>query len=1110
MNTDTLTRPPSIAAVTGSAGKAWRTRTRFRFGTWLIDPSANCISDGAESRTMEPRTMDVLEALCRANGGVVSAEELLEQCWGSTLHGDSPVHKNIAQLRRLLGDDAGKPRFIETIRKRGYRTVAPIDFSVDAPAPPVHWDGGSPFRGLLAFDAAHAAVFHGRDAATAKLAAAARAQVAQGLALVLLLGPSGAGKTSLVQAGLLPALARDTDDTPALLAHSTTLDLADQGEQTLFTALAGALLDLEIDDMCPFAGDNAIALGQRLTRDCAGVTRQLHAALAAHSGTRIGIFIDRFEALFNDRRVAEPERGRFLDVLEQLARCGACLLVLACRNDFYPNIAKCPLLAALKEYGGQVDLAPPTLGDIAQMIRRPAAAARLRFGVDPATQLPLDDILCERAAHSRDVLPLLQYCLYELYRQRTPEGELSVEAFRELGDLEGAIGKRAEQLVLGLSEAQRAELPHIMSLVTVLSPSDDLVTGQRVPWTALRSEEARQVVAALIEARLFVSDLAGGTPVFGVAHEAILRRWPRMSGWIERHRDALRVRARLTQQAQRWHAEGQRVDLLLPRGRLLDEARELQNAGLWSLEPLEVDLIRTSNRRARQFTWMRMSALALIVVLAVANSFFALSARGAQRVAEARRTEVEGLVDFMLGDFADKLRPLGRLELLEGVSGKALGYLRSSRGDELSAAGLTLRAKAMGVIGEVGMARGHPTQAMEALTEARVILMRQHRANPRDTNVISNLGNNAYYIGKLHKDHNDIVAAERAWREYLTFADMLHALEPDKTEWWVEQSYARNNLGSLAQARGHPELAAPYFAASITLKQRALARAPDSKMLVAELADSYSWLGGVRQAMGELKAASTLMGQEVALAAQLRQRFPDEPMWGTRYVRALQHRADLALALGDTAHAVADYAEARTILESIARLDPANRALQVELAVLELAAFRAGQRPGDARRTLEELTRVHATIAALAASDPRNAEWARSVAVANDSIGELLLAQGDVDGAKSHVDTSLASLRTLRAVNATNQDLRLALVNTLLLSASIHRREGDSKHAELTCREARGVMQSGIETTMNYQLLAASLRIHLCLHEDDQAKRTFARLRQIGYRDPNFFHLVPP
>lgn len=681
---------------------------------------------------------------------------------------------------------------------------------------------------------------------------------------------------------------------------------------------------------------------------------------------------------------------------------------------------------------------------------------------------------------------------------------------RDLGDLEGAIGKRAEQLVLGLSEAQRAELPHIMSLVTVLSPTDDLVTGQRVPWAALRSEEAHQAVAALIEARLFVSDLAGGTPVFGVAHEAILRRWPRMSEWIERHRDALRVRARLTQQAQRWHAEGRRVDLLLPRGRLLDEARELQHAGLWSLEPLEVDLIRTSNRRARQFSWMRMSALALIVVLSIANSFLALSARGAQRVAEARRTEVEGLVDFMLGDFADKLRPLGRLELLEGVSGKALEYLRSSRGDELGSAGLTLRAKALGVIGEVGMARGHPTQAMEALREAHVILMRQHQANPRDTTVISNLGNNAYYIGQLHKDRKDIVAAERAWGEYLRFADMLHDLEPDKAEWWVEQSYARNNLGSLAQARGHPEQAAPYFAASIALKQRALARAPDSKMLVAELADSYSWLGGARQAMGELKAAGALMGQEVALAGQLRQRFPDEPMWGTRYVRALQHRAALALALGDEARAVADYAEARRILADIARLDPDNRALQVELANLELEALRAGARGSDAGHTRDELMRVHATIEALAVSNPRNVEWSRSEAVARDRIGRLLLAQGNVDAARMHVDTALARLRAMHAANPADQDVRITLINSLLLSASIHQRKGDSEHAELTCRTARDMLQSGIETTMNYRLLDPWLRVHLCLHDSENAKPVLTRLRQIGYRDANFLQLISP
>lgn len=1098
MALDNPTRRPAPAA--RPPASASRKGARFRFGAWLVDPAANAIRRDDEVRQMEPRTMDVLVALCRADGAIVSAEQLLEECWGSTLHGDSPVHKNIAQLRRLLDDHATAPVFIETIRKRGYRTVAPVEFGVDVAGQAARWERGSPFRGLLPFDETYAAVFYGRDEATQRLVAAAQAQIAGGLALLLLLGPSGAGKTSLVQAGLLPAMSRQQPGGAALLA-STAFDVADQGEQPLFVALAGAMLDLHWDATWVFDNDNAVALGQRLAHAPDDVVAQLRLALAAQGpGLRFAIFIDRFEALFNANRITEAEREAFIATLERLARSGCCLVVLACRNDFYPSIARFPLLMECKARGGHVDLAPPGFSDIAQMIRKPAAAAQLRFGVDPATQASLDDVLCESAAARPDVLPLLQYCLHELYRLRTQEGELSFDVFRELGGLEGTIGRRAEQVVLGLDEAQRATLPHIMSLVTVLSIDDEQVTSQRAPWSALRSEHARQAVTALVDARLFVTDLAAGTPVFGIAHEAVLRRWPRMGDWIAAHRAALRARARLAQQALRWDAEGRAADLLIPRGKPLDEARELSASGLWSLTDAEQELIRLSARKARRFEVFRLSALGLIIALAILDSALALSAYRAQRSAEARRAEVEGLVDYMLGDFADKLRPLGKLDLLESVSGKALEYLRGSDNDALGPASLTLRARALQVIGEVSRSRGNGAQAIDALDKANAILVRQHEAAPRDAQVLNNLGINAYWIGQLHKDRNDLQAAERAWRQYMAFTDRLHALEPAKSEWWIEQSYAHNNLGSLAQARGLPSVAAREFAASIALKQRALERSPDDKMLIAELADSYSWMASAKQSLGELEEAARLHQQSLDGVQRLRQQYPDEPMWVHRQVRALQHRAALAMAFGSDAAALADFEAARALFAKVVETEQDNREWQVELANIELDLLKAKARLRPAGALLPELERVHASLAAAHRVDPRNAEWATSEAVARGRIASTLLAAGEPVRAQREIALALGQLRRLQADNPASLAVRLALVEALLSAAAAHRADMHPELAVQACRQALLMLQPSMET-MDFEVLDPWARTTLCLQEPGGTGIPRRRLQQIGYRD---------
>jgi len=1097
--------PDTNAAAAGLKG----TRSPFRFGAWLVDPSTNSIEGVPGKRQMEPRTMDVLLALCNARGTVVSAEELLQQCWGNIVNSDSSLHKNVAQLRRLLGDDAKSPEYIETIRMRGYRAIAPVDF---ASVGTRNWQAGSPFRGLMAFDEAHAEVFFGRDEAIRNLVETVTEQARHGFALTMVLGPSGVGKTSLIQAGLLPALSGIAPGGELALLAATAFDLVELGEQTLFTGLAGALLDLQWGEACAFPGENAISLGMRLQQSCDSVIAAMEAALDAHlpvrNGLRFAIFIDRFEAFFNEGRIAEPERRAFLQVLEHFARSRAVLLVIACRNDFYPSIAKYPLLTEGKRHGGHFDLDVPGFSDIAQIIRRPAAAAKLTFGIDPVTNASLDDVLCEGATNSPDALPLLQYCLQELYRLRTEQGVLSFEAFHELGDLEGAIGQRAEQVVLELNDAQRAAIPHIMSLLIVLSLDGDTATSQRASWSALRGSAAHEAVQALVEARLFVSDLADGNPVFGIAHDAILRRWPRMTDWIAAHRVALRTRSRLAQQAMRWRDEGRPADLLLPHGKLLDEACELQHAGVLTLSENEAELIRTSRQRARQRERLRMLALSAIVALAILAIGLGLSAIAAKRSAEMRRNEAESLMDFMLGDFAEKLRPLGRLDLLESVSGKAMQYLRGSGDEELSANALTLRAKGLQVIGEAARSRGDSKVAIDALNQANAILTRQHEAAPRDIQVLKSLGANAYWVGQMHKDHNDWEAAGAAWRDYLAYSDMLHQIEPDNTEWLVEQSYAHNNLGSLAFQRGKPEQAAPEFMQSIELKQRALAIKPDAHTIAAELATSYSWLASAKESLGALQAARQLYEQEMQLISDLRVRFPNESMWVHRHALALQHRAKLDLALGMDATALRGYREAERLYAQVIEQDPDNRAWQAELASLEIERLRIMARQSPAPDVLPGMREAHQRLQAMLSFDPRNAAWKLREGDAHARMAAALLAIGKVQAAAEEVKQAVASLEPLHANNPSNLSSKLALIDSLQLQLLIEQHLNNSAASAAGCKRIHSLIEGEGATSQNYQILDPWVRVNSCLQNQDEFLKGVQRLKQIGYRDSSYLQFI--
>jgi len=116
-------------------------KAAFEVGDWVVRPELDRLERNGIAVTLEPRVMDVLVCLARHDGDVVSPDELVDEVWHGSIVSDAPLYQCLAKLRKALGDDVQRPRYIETVRKRGYRLVAPV--SVVAPTPvAVHVDAG--------------------------------------------------------------------------------------------------------------------------------------------------------------------------------------------------------------------------------------------------------------------------------------------------------------------------------------------------------------------------------------------------------------------------------------------------------------------------------------------------------------------------------------------------------------------------------------------------------------------------------------------------------------------------------------------------------------------------------------------------------------------------------------------------------------------------------------------------------------------------------------------------------------------------------------------------------------------------------------------------------
>lgn len=895
--------------------------------------------------------------------------------------------------------------------------------------------GDCPYVGLRTFQPDDAPLYFGRTAKVQELVGRLGSNFGSPKEerFLALIGASGSGKSSLALAGLIPALRR--------------AELPGSDEWLVVRCRPGARpwenLQIALSNNQQISPHLA-ALPTLISRPEDG-ERRLHltAQLALHEqpeSSRLFLFVDQFEETFSLCR-DEAVRRQFIDNILYAAGVagGRTIVVLTMRADFYGECANYPgLRAAISDHQSLIgSLSEQELHDA---IESPAqlAGGELEPGL---MELLLADMKSQAGA-----LPFLEHALFKLWERRDGR-RLSAKAYMEMGSLGGALDLHAEEFFIRSLTSEEQALCRQVLLDLVHPGQNAADTKKRVSIEEVApTDAARAMLKRLADARLVTTSSADQSePAQAeLAHEALISGWRRLSGWIIENRDRSRLKERLLDSAHEWERSGKAEDFLY-RGAQLAAAEENFDPGVESLPRLGREFLdasiaaRQDEQEARHLQQRReieaaqrlaraeaeraaeaenraeeqnraafklrrrayvagTAAVAALILLVLSGVMWRTARKQAQianrqrlaaessgRQANDARNQADGLINFMLTDLQNKLKPIGRLDVLDDVARRASEYLAGLPKELVTPSRLRQQSWMLNNLGNVLRAQGKLDEALKVYQQDLTIAKRLSDQDKPDAGLQGDVLIGYVKVGDVLQSQGRLQEGEDAYQQGLTIAKRLTGQDRSNAIWLRDLSMSYQRIGDVLVAQGKLPEALDVYQQSLEIEQkltsaRQMADQDKSKAgWQRDLSVSYVKVGDVLTTQGKLPEALDVYQQSLAIAKRLAEQDNLNAVWQRDLSVSEERVGDVLKAQGKLPEAQDVYEQSLDIRQRLADRDGSNTGWQRDLSVSNEKIGDVLKAEGKFPEALGSYQQSLIITKRLAEQDKSNADWQRDL-----------------------------------------------------------------------------------------------------------------------------------